>query len=300
MEMASLAANMRPSSAEKGAVDLDENMSCGDFVRNIGKAIVAKTGADWGKTFLRIVVLITSIYFFLFSLDLMGTAFKVSQPHHHHHYHHGHFTTSTSLPLCHHHCLLFHHECTNATTMPYIPSSPIIRDNSKGHASPAQVLGSCEAGSMFDQITNPIAGLMIGVLATVLVQSSSTSTSIVVSLVGAGAMDVQTAIPVIMGANIGTSVTNTIVAMGQANDSEQYERAFAGATVHDMFNFLSVLILLPLESVTHMLYWMTLAMTPDAVSKGEKWEGPIKKIIAPLLNLVITVHTTLVLPHTRL
>jgi hypothetical protein len=103
MEMASLAANMRSSSAEKDAVDLDENMSCGDFVRNIGKAIVAKTGADWGRTFLRIVVLITSIYFFLFSLDLMGTAFKVSQPHHHHHYHHAHLTTSTSPPSPHHH-----------------------------------------------------------------------------------------------------------------------------------------------------------------------------------------------------
>ena len=61
------------------------------------------------------------------------------------------------------------------------------------------------------------------------VQSSSTSTSIVVSLVGAGTMPVKTAIPVIMGANIGTSVTNTIVSMAYANNGEYFERAFAGA-----------------------------------------------------------------------
>jgi sodium-dependent phosphate cotransporter len=99
-------------------------------------------------------------------------------------------------------------------------------------------------------------GLLIGVLATVLVQSSSTSTSIVVSLVGAGSMSVQTAIPVIMGANIGTSVTNTIVACGQINDKVQFEKAFAGATVHDMFNILSVCVLLPIELITGYLYWM--------------------------------------------
>ena len=64
-------------------------------------------------------------------------------------------------------------------------------------------------GSTFSD--NPIAGLMVGILATVLVQSSSTSTSIVVGLVGADVLSVRQAIPIIMGANIGTSVTNTIV-----------------------------------------------------------------------------------------
>ena len=53
-----------------------------------------------------------------------------------------------------------------------------------------------------------------------------------------------------MGANIGTSVTNTIVAIGQIADKNQFRRAFAGATVHDMFNLLCVVILLPLEVIT--------------------------------------------------
>ena len=60
-------------------------------------------------------------------------------------------------------------------------------------------------------------------------------------------LKVDTAIFIVMGANIGTSVTNTIVSIGQSGDRDQFGRAFAGATVHDMFNCLSVAILLPLE-----------------------------------------------------
>ena len=73
----------------------------------------------------------------------------------------------------------------------------------------AKVLGGCSAGSLFGDETNPVGSLVIGILATVLVQSSSTTTSIIVSLVGADAVSVRTGIYMVMGANIGTSVTNT-------------------------------------------------------------------------------------------
>jgi len=61
---------------------------------------------------------------------------------------------------------------------------------------------------------------------------------------------VKTAIPVIMGANIGTSITNSIVSLTQAGNKEQFRRAFAGATVHDMFNILCVVSLLIIEVTT--------------------------------------------------
>jgi sodium-dependent phosphate cotransporter len=61
---------------------------------------------------------------------------------------------------------------------------------------------------------------------------------------------VDNAVPIVMGANIGTSVTNTIVALGQITNAQEFRRAFAGATVHDMFNWLTVLVLLPLEVAT--------------------------------------------------
>eukprot|EP00559_Dactyliosolen_fragilissimus_P004585 CAMPEP_0184857128 /NCGR_PEP_ID=MMETSP0580-20130426/2291_1 /TAXON_ID=1118495 /ORGANISM="Dactyliosolen fragilissimus" /LENGTH=569 /DNA_ID=CAMNT_0027352541 /DNA_START=45 /DNA_END=1754 /DNA_ORIENTATION=- len=154
--------------------------------------------------------------------------------------------------------------------------------------SSAKVIGGCTAGALFGDDQNPVAGLMIGILATVLLQSSSTTTSIVVSLVGAESVSVKAGIYMIMGANIGTSVTNTIVAMGQMGDGDQLERAFAGATVHDMFNFLSVAILFPIELVTHYLYAFTKVMLPDSMGeKGDKWEGPLKKIVSPLGKRII-------------
>jgi len=153
--------------------------------------------------------------------------------------------------------------------------------------SAAKVIGGCTAGSLFGDDTNPVASVMVGIICTVLIQSSSSTTSIVVSLVGAESVSVRSGIFMIMGANIGTSVTNTIVAMGHLGDGDELERAFAGATVHDMFNFLSVAIIFPLELITTFLYSISKAMLPDDVAKGDKWEGPVKKIVSPLGNLIL-------------
>eukprot|EP00985_Skeletonema_marinoi_P014140 scaffold7112_cov119-Skeletonema_marinoi.AAC.4 len=141
---------------------------------------------------------------------------------------------------------------------------------------------------------NPVAALVIGELATALVQSSSTTTSIIVSLVGSDAVSINTGIYMIMGANIGTSVTNTIVAMGQMADGSQLERAFAGATVHDLFNLLTVSVLFPLELITGYLFRLTRAMLPSSVADGDSWEGPIKKIVAPLAGRVIKANKNVI------
>jgi sodium-dependent phosphate cotransporter len=153
----------------------------------------------------------------------------------------------------------------------------------------AKVLTGCAAAGLFGGNTNPVASLIVGMLVTVLLQSSSTTTSIIVSLVGAGSIPVEPAIYMVMGANIGTSVTNTIVAMGQMGNGGELERAFAGATVHDMFNFLSVCILFPLEIITHMLARMTSKMTENynPNSEGSKKSSGIKTIISPILDRII-------------
>ena len=152
----------------------------------------------------------------------------------------------------------------------------------------AKIVGGCTAGSLLGDSTNPVAGLLIGILATVLLQSSSTATSIIVSLVGADILSARQAIYMVMGANIGTSVTNTIVAMGFMSDLDQLERAFAGATVHDMFNFLSVAVLLPVEVVTGYLYYVTKAMVSGVeLPEGDTWEGPVAKLVKPLTAKII-------------
>eukprot|EP00217_Crustomastix_stigmatica_P012472 CAMPEP_0183789586 /NCGR_PEP_ID=MMETSP0803_2-20130417/512_1 /TAXON_ID=195967 /ORGANISM="Crustomastix stigmata, Strain CCMP3273" /LENGTH=653 /DNA_ID=CAMNT_0026033759 /DNA_START=36 /DNA_END=1997 /DNA_ORIENTATION=+ len=127
-----------------------------------------------------------------------------------------------------------------------------------------KLLGGKDSAKMFDVVDNPISGVMIGVLTTVLVQSSSTSTSIIISLVGADELSVSNAIPMIMGANIGTSVTNTIVAMGHFSNKNDLRRGFSAATVHDLFNLLCVAIFLPLQWATNFLGAMTYEMAKDA------------------------------------
>ncbi|MEL0630843.1 Na/Pi symporter [Psychromonas aquatilis] len=102
------------------------------------------------------------------------------------------------------------------------------------------------AKELFAFASNPFAGLVVGIVATALIQSSSTVTSIIVGLV-AGGLPVELAVPMVMGANVGTSITNTIVSLGHVRAKEEFKRAFSAATVHDFFNLLSVLIFLPLE-----------------------------------------------------
>ncbi|MBU2969353.1 Na/Pi symporter [Pseudoalteromonas sp. C2R02] len=106
--------------------------------------------------------------------------------------------------------------------------------------------GTEGAKEIFEFATNPFIALLLGALATALVQSSSTVTSVIVGLV-AGGLPISIAIPMVMGANIGTTITNTIVSIGHVRDKEEFKRAFSAATVHDFFNLLAVAIFLPLE-----------------------------------------------------
>jgi len=108
------------------------------------------------------------------------------------------------------------------------------------------------AKELFAFAANPFAGLIVGILCTALIQSSSTVTSIIVALV-AGGLPVATAVPMVMGANIGTTITNTLVSLGHVQNEQEFKRAFAAATIHDFFNLLSVVIFLPLEIATGFL-----------------------------------------------
>ncbi len=120
-----------------------------------------------------------------------------------------------------------------------------------GMSSAIKNMGSDVAQSIFSTTSNPIVALFIGIFSTVLFQSSSTTTSLIVGMVSSGALGLGGAIPMVMGANIGTTVTNTIVSIGHLNRGNEFRRAFAASTVHDFFNVLSVLILFPLEIAFH-------------------------------------------------
>ncbi|OUR99499.1 hypothetical protein A9Q84_00330 [Halobacteriovorax marinus] len=158
----------------------------------------------------------------------------------------------------------------------------------KCFSSGLQLMGGDFALTLFSMTGMPLVSLMIGMLATVLLQSSSVTTSIIVGLVSAGTISVEGAVPMMMGSNLGTSVTNTLVSLGYASDTGNFKKAFAAATVHDFFNILSVIILLPLEIFTGFIEKAATYMSSilyGSVS-GINYQSPIKAIINPPVKAI--------------
>ncbi|HIG82297.1 MAG TPA: Na/Pi cotransporter family protein [Verrucomicrobiales bacterium] len=142
------------------------------------------------------------------------------------------------------------------------------------------------AAKLLEATQSPIVGLFIGILATTIVQSSSTTTSLIVGLVAAGAVDVGGAIFMVMGANVGTTVTAKIVSLGHITRKAEFRRAFAASSVHDTFNFITVAILLPLEYSFHILEKGARFLGEHFVriSGVTKPENYLKKITKPLID----------------
>ena len=140
---------------------------------------------------------------------------------------------------------------------------------------------------------NPFAGLLLGIVVTSVIQSSSTTTSIVVALAAAGSFSadqgeaMRMAVPIIMGANIGTSVTNLLVSFSMIGNRQEFERAFSCAIVHDFFNVLAVLIFFPLQLATGFLSKLAMVAADafDAVG-GLTFVSPLKLLVKPQTKVV--------------
>jgi len=142
------------------------------------------------------------------------------------------------------------------------------------------------AAKLLEATRSPFVGLFIGILATTIVQSSSTTTSLIVGLVAAGALDVTGAIFMVMGANVGTTVTAKIVSLGHITRKSEFRRAFAASSVHDTFNLITVAIMLPLEYSFHILekmarYMGTAFVDVSGVTKPENY---VKKATKPVIE----------------
>ncbi len=150
-----------------------------------------------------------------------------------------------------------------------------------------KMFGKGLAETLIAMTTNPLVGLFIGILSTSIIQSSSSTTSIVVGMVAGGALNVANAIPIIMGANIGTSVTNLLVSLSQIRRDAEFRRSLSAAVVHDFFNVLSVLVLFPLQYYLNYLGRIATFM-------GEKFQNigglevlnPVKSLTKPPVEVL--------------
>ena len=152
-----------------------------------------------------------------------------------------------------------------------------------------KLMGRGFAERLLQTTADPFVGLFIGILATSLVQSSSTVTSLTVGIVAGGGITVAGAIPIIMGANVGTSITNTIVSLGHLARKDEFERAMGAATVHDFFNLLAVAIFFPLELATgflaHASQWLTNGF---ANLGGLDLLDPVSALTGPVVSSIIS------------
>jgi sodium-dependent phosphate cotransporter len=154
-----------------------------------------------------------------------------------------------------------------------------------------KIMGEDTQERLFSSVSNPIAGLCVGILGTVLVQSSSASTSVIVGLVATKGISVDAAIPMIMGANIGTTVTNTLVSLGHIRQPAEFKRAFAAATVHDFFNVLAVAILLPVELATGLISNVATWISDRLVgTAGSEWKSPVKAWVKKPVEWIVDIE----------
>ncbi|MFH1848175.1 MAG: Na/Pi symporter [Candidatus Omnitrophota bacterium] len=148
-----------------------------------------------------------------------------------------------------------------------------------------KLFGKGFAEQLISSCSNPFVGLFIGILATSIIQSSSTTTSLVVGFVGGGMLPIGFAIPIIMGANIGTTITNILVSLAFVTRKEDFRRAFAGATVHDFFNLCAVALFFPLELKFHFIQKSAVVLTRlFEGAGGVKITSPLKLIIDPAVH----------------
>tara|TARA_B100002052_G_scaffold299151_1_gene335721 strand:- start:3426 stop:4724 length:1299 start_codon:yes stop_codon:yes gene_type:complete len=129
--------------------------------------------------------------------------------------------------------------------------------------------------------------LFIGIFATVIFQSSSTTTSLIVAMAGGGLINIASAVPMVMGANIGTTVTNTLISIGHIAKGQEFRRAFAAATVHDFFNLLAVIIFFPLEMIFGIFKTLSTKLAYQFWNENNidvEFQSPIKAAVKWGLN----------------
>ena len=153
----------------------------------------------------------------------------------------------------------------------------------KGLGEGFELLGADVLDAIFVATRNPFMGLIVGILATTVMQSSSVTTAVIVGLVAApeSPLPLVSAVPMIMGANIGTTVTATIVSMVYMGRRAEFEKAFPVAVCHDLFNYATVVVLLPLELATG--YLRRTAVTLASVLEGAggyDYESPFAGALA--------------------
>lgn len=153
-----------------------------------------------------------------------------------------------------------------------------------------KLMGKDTAKAIMHMVSNPVMGLVVGIFTTSLVQSSSMTTSLVVSMVAGQVLTIDLAIPIVMGANIGTSITNLLVSIGHIRRTEEFERALGASIVHDFFNVLSVAVIFPLQLIFNIIGKTARISSGVFVGIGGlKFVNPLSAILKPVAKAILDI-----------
>ncbi len=114
--------------------------------------------------------------------------------------------------------------------------------------------------NLFISMTNPILGVLVGMLVTIAIQSSSASVGILQALSSTGLVTFGTAVPIILGAHIGTAFTPLLTIGGSSKDGKRT------ALIHLYFNVVGSIILLVLIYAFKFIFGIP--MWDDVLNKG--------------------------------
>ncbi len=137
--------------------------------------------------------------------------------------------------------------------------------------------------SFMTMFTNPLLGLLVGIVLTAVVQSSSATVGILQALSMTGGISVGMAIPIIMGQNIGTCVTALISSFGVNKHAKRV------TAVHVSFNIIGTAI------------WLSLYLILDAIFNFSFSAQPVSPFLIAVIHSIFNIATTLLLfPFSKL
>lgn len=150
-------------------------------------------------------------------------------------------------------------------------------------------VGGFKTAHLYDLARYPLVGLLIGIVATAVLQSSTTTTTLTVAAVGSGLVSVPVAVPLIMGANIGTTITALIVAFSYVGDRREFKMAFSTASMHMWFKILVVMTLAPIELIFHPLQRFSSYLAELVLGQGVSTiptTTMMRVLTDPIINLI--------------
>ncbi|CAB3400184.1 unnamed protein product [Caenorhabditis bovis] len=139
-------------------------------------------------------------------------------------------------------------------------------------------------------INDPISAVVVGMLATVILQSATTTTNILVTMVAANMITVHDAIPVMIGSELGSSLVNAMVSLAYSGKPEQFRRAFSAAILGDVFNICGLFVIFPMEMITGLIEKVSWWIVDPMISEQGLSFKTLELLTDPINQFILQVN----------